>query len=339
MDYSLLYKGSVKNLYEHKDHILFEYSDRYSLFDWGEMPDHLEQKGESLAMMGALFFTELDKHHIPHHFLGLSDKSGKEMKWKPTRYLKVKKVPVTRPELIDGKYDYSFFKSRPGEGLVPLEVIFRFGVGKGSSLSKRVQQDPSLLNQWHLDRLDEGKLRDVPLIDFSTKLEPLDRYLTHDEARAMAGLTEKEFLKLHHDTIKVALTLRNLFGQMGLELWDGKIEWAFMPGESRTFMLVDSIGLDELRLEQRGNSLSKEFLREHYRQTDWFKKLSEAKSKAQVSGGNFKDYCSDLPPKLPLTAKQSAEGLYMGFTNDLAQLVLGHRIFNNDLSLKNWGAK
>ena len=36
----MMYKGSVKNVRGEKnaDVIFFEYSDRYSIFDWGEMP-------------------------------------------------------------------------------------------------------------------------------------------------------------------------------------------------------------------------------------------------------------------------------------------------------------
>ena len=34
----------------------FYYSDRYSVFDWGEMPDAIKDKGKALCMMGAFFF-------------------------------------------------------------------------------------------------------------------------------------------------------------------------------------------------------------------------------------------------------------------------------------------
>lgn len=339
MDYSLLYQGSVKNLYHSADHILFEYSDRYSLFDWGEMPDHLEKKGEALALMGALFFVELEKHGVSHHFLNLSDKQGENLSWRPSRYLKVKKVSVTRPSYQDGKYDYSFYKSRPAEGLVPLEVIFRFGVGKGSSLTKRVEQHPELLKQWDLSKLETDKLRDLPLIDYSTKLEKGDRYLTNLEAKALAGLNEEEFSELNHQTTKVALILRTLFQSMGLELWDGKLEWAFSAGANRGFMLVDSIGLDELRLEKNGISLSKEFLREHYRETSWFKNLSAAKKVANDSGVDFKTLFQENPPSLPQNIKQDATSLYQAFTNDLSQVVLGKNLFGEHLSLKNWRKK
>ena len=47
--------GSVKDLkivrpaYENKPGIGdFEFSDRFSVFDWGEMPDHITHKGRAL---------------------------------------------------------------------------------------------------------------------------------------------------------------------------------------------------------------------------------------------------------------------------------------------------
>lgn len=336
MNYSLFYQGSVKNLWESKEDILFEYSDRYSLFDWGEMPDHLEKKGEALAMMGALFFAEVEKHQIPHHFISLSDKLGEKLDWTPTPYLKVKKVSVTRPPKTETGYDYAFYQTLPQEGLVPLEVMFRFGAGAGSSLTKRTKQDPTLLKQWNLKTLEENKLWDLPLIDFSTKLEKGDRYLTHAEAQELAGLNSNEFATLMDYTTKVAVVLRNIFTQMGLELWDGKLEWAFTPGADRGFMLVDSIGLDELRLQKKGKSLSKEFLREYYRSTPWFHQLTMAKDIAERTGQDFKKLCADEPPHLPTTEKDLATSLYLAFTNDLAKLVIGKPIFDPDLTLNNW---
>ena len=52
----------------------FIYSDRYSVFDWGEMPDKIPNKGESIAILGAYFFEKLEKIGIPTHFLGLVEK-------------------------------------------------------------------------------------------------------------------------------------------------------------------------------------------------------------------------------------------------------------------------
>jgi phosphoribosylaminoimidazole-succinocarboxamide synthase len=55
----ILYEGSVKNLrgVDGQSPLIFEYSNRYSVFDWGAMPDELDNKGASLAFMGNLFFS------------------------------------------------------------------------------------------------------------------------------------------------------------------------------------------------------------------------------------------------------------------------------------------
>lgn len=322
MNKTLLYQGSVKNLYEAGEDIIFEYSDRYSLFDWGEMPDQLSHKGEALATMGALFFNLMSQAEIPHHFLGLVNEDGTEVKNKPSRLMKVKKVPVFRPTLTSLGYDYSFYASKPQSGLVPLEVIFRFGIGAASSLLPRVAQDPSLLKQWNLTSLKVGDVFDFPLIDFSTKLEKSDRSLTFAQARSIAGLSETEFFHLMAQTRKVALMIKDTLNQLGIELWDGKIEWAFTPGVERSFMLVDSIGLDELRLEKNGVSLSKEMLREYYRTTPWFESLQAAKKQ----GSDFKQFCATNPDSLPTEVKKAAEDLYTNFASDLSGLVLGKTI-------------
>ena len=332
----LLYQGSVKNLFMVNSDILFEYSDRYSLFDWGEMPDQIEKKGECLALMGALFFKELTKQNIIHHFLHMSDDEGNEVALKPTRYLKVKNVPVKRPAFIHGQYDYSYYQVRPQQGLVPLEVMFRFGLGKGSSLTKRLKEKPELKEQWPGVNLTEGVLFDDPIIDFSTKLEKGDRYVSHAEAKYIAGLTDIELNTLIQDSIKVARIIKTISQDMGLTLWDGKMEWAFNPGSPRVFMLVDSIGLDELRLEKDGLSLSKEFLREAYRQTPWFKTLSEAKEASLKTGVDFKLLCREQPPRLPNKEKNLAEALYLSYTNSLSYLVTGKFLFSEEFQIKNW---
>ena len=54
----LKYRGSVKDIYgpDEDGALFFRFSDRYSIFDWGEMPDQLTNKGKSLAHTAFLFF-------------------------------------------------------------------------------------------------------------------------------------------------------------------------------------------------------------------------------------------------------------------------------------------
>ena len=55
----------------------FLFSDRYSVFDWGEMPDHIDGKGAALCLMGAYCFEQLEKKGVKTHYHGLVDENGK----------------------------------------------------------------------------------------------------------------------------------------------------------------------------------------------------------------------------------------------------------------------
>ena len=152
-NWKLVNRGSVKDIFSDGDNYVFDYSDRYSIFDWGEMPDKLNNKGKSLAAMANLFFEyfgkpglwrDFDRTRIElnsdmidllqekglfHHSLGLINNRGDKLECKDaTTFLKVKPVRVEKPTLKDNEYDYSFYKTRPIGSLVPLEVIFRFGM-------------------------------------------------------------------------------------------------------------------------------------------------------------------------------------------------------------------
>jgi phosphoribosylaminoimidazole-succinocarboxamide synthase len=163
-----------------------------------------------------------------------------------------------------------------------------------------------------------------------------DRYLTHAEAKELAGLSQNEMNDLIQIVTRVAKIIRSVSQEIGLTLWDGKTELAFTSGETRGFMLVDSIGLDELRLEKDGHSLSKEFLREAYRKTLWFKELGLAKEQSAKSSIDFKELCKTQPPHLQEKEMKLAEALYLSYTNSLSQYVLGKFIFSDNYQIKNW---
>ena len=60
-----LYRGSVKDLVGpvavgENAGVIFEYSDSYSVFDWGRMPDLLTGKGDALAVLAAVIFEKLE---------------------------------------------------------------------------------------------------------------------------------------------------------------------------------------------------------------------------------------------------------------------------------------
>ena len=56
----------------------FVFTDDYSVFDWGKMPDEIPQKGRSLCAMGAANFEALEAEGIPTHYRGVVPDDGDE---------------------------------------------------------------------------------------------------------------------------------------------------------------------------------------------------------------------------------------------------------------------
>lgn len=290
MSETLIHKGSTKDVYQKGANFLFKFSDRYSVFDWGEMPDHLEGKGAALAEFTKILYADFAKNGIKHHLIH-SDTNKNEIEVTP--------FTVVRDGTSIADKENVF---------IPLEVIFRMGFAKGSSLRKK-----KTAAEWieaGYDRVySELEMFKTPMIEFTTKLERFDRPLTHAEARELSGLNENEWKSLLNVTTSVAMILKNKFEQSGITLWDGKIELAAgtSQGSDREIILVDSIGPDELRLTKNNIQLSKEIIRQYYRQTEWYSQLEKVKVK---HGEEFKEFIAS-PPALPKEFKASVEEMYI----------------------------
>jgi phosphoribosylaminoimidazole-succinocarboxamide synthase len=359
----LIKTGSVKDIYKKDSDYVFKFSNRYSIFDWGQMPDELDEKGSTLAFMAWFFFDYLGKSQnwvnmdlqIPeanktpameevlnefktngliHHGLGMCDEDGKILNPtsdKITPFFRVTPVQIIEPGYSEGKWDYTEYTKRPERSLVPLEVIFRFGAPAGSSLFKRLGDENYKKELGITGDVTPGSWFDFPVIEFSTKLETTDKYLNYAEAKEIAGMTQKEVDSLVAHTQIIALALKHIFSQMEIELWDGKLEYAFATKKAegeRHFMLVDSIGPDELRLSLNKSSLSKENLRMFYRDSDWHLSVEKAKDLAsQRKEKDWKNICinelEQTPGPLSSEFKAYAESIYTGMVNEIGSKFLG----------------
>ncbi len=306
----------------------FHFSDRYSIFDWGEMPDHIDNKGAALCIMGAYCFEKLQERGVKTHYRGIIDRKGNRVKVEeleqPSNTMEIDLVSVFRPtaKMKEGKhqYDYSLYTPSLKNFLIPLEVVYRNGLPEGSSVFKRLEEGTITIETLGLDHYPTpGERLSKPIFDVSTKLEEADRYLTWDEAKKIAGLTDEEIEDIEALLLRVNKMITQIALKADLENEDGKIELAFDP--ARKLIVVDVVGtLDECRFTYAGLHVSKEIARQFYRKTSWFKDVEDAKARAEREGvKDWKNLCMSKPPKLDPNLKKTISEMYMAVANELTE--------------------
>ena len=223
----------------------FVFTDAYSVFDWGKMPDHIPDKGASLCSMGAFNFELLEESGIPTHYRGVVDDGDVVPLRDATSPPWEMAIDLTQvPDLPhDGRnYDYDAYHADAGENyLVPLEIVFRNQVPVGSSLRSRTTPDEHGLeyDEWPEEAVDLAE----PVVEFSTKYERSDRYLTREEADSIAGAADVDDLEVVARDVNDVVTQQA--ESQGLTHEDGKIECLYYGGEIR---VADVVGtFDENR--------------------------------------------------------------------------------------------
>jgi len=306
----------------------FHFSDRYSVFDWGEMPDLIDGKGAALCMMGAYCFERLEEKDIKTHYRGLVDKNGKVVCFdelsEPSNVMEINLVNVYKPKAYveNGKlkYDYSVYAPALRNFLIPLEIIYRNGLPEGSSVFKRLEQGLATLEELGLDHYPQaGERLTKPIFDVSTKLEEGDRYVSWKEAQKIAGLTDKELSEVKDLLLRVDETITEIAARASLVNEDGKIELAFDP--QRKLMVADVVGaFDECRFTYNGLHVCKEIARQYYKNTEWYRDVEEAKKKAKEQGvENWKKLVKTKPQKLDPKLKIIIKQMYMAATNEITE--------------------
>jgi phosphoribosylaminoimidazole-succinocarboxamide synthase len=345
--------GSVKDLrliepaYENRGGIgRFYFSDRYSVRDWGEMPDYIKNKGCGLAVMAASNFEGLEGIGIPTHYGGLIKVGGQLIRFSDLTVgggssnimhvsMAVRYDPIARkfmgeddqPRIL---YDYSFYRANRGEinnFLIPLEIIVRNGLPKGSSVFKalkKAKDDPAktrkILDKLGLKELPhEGQMLPKPVMFYTTKLESGDRELDENEAYQISGLSEKEFRKIAPLTLRVNDYVSERAERTGLAPhWDFKVEMKFFSGRLE---LVDVVGtLDEDRF---GDRISKEFLRQWY--DDNQPEFAIACEEWKKTGEGWQKRCPTKPIVLPPELSKLVSQMYQSACNQYVE----KEIFSN----------
>ncbi|MGQ9816832.1 MAG: phosphoribosylaminoimidazolesuccinocarboxamide synthase [bacterium] len=297
----------------------FIFSDRYSVFDWGEMSDHIINKGSAICLVTSYFFEKIEEAGIKTHYIGVVE-GGVIKKLKdlnaPSNTMEIKLLRVVKPVLNGEKYDYSIYQKERGNFLIPLEIIYRNALPEGSSVFKRLKEGSLKLADIGVNQMPiPGQILEKPIYDVSTKLEITDRYLTWDEAQHICNLSDDELAEMKRIVAYVNELVTNEAKSLGLFNEDGKIELGF--DEMRNFILVDALGtLDECRFTYDGIPVSKEIARIYYRHTDWFKEVEMAKQKDRV---NWKGIVKGPPPQLPGELCEAISLIYQAYANELTK--------------------
>jgi phosphoribosylaminoimidazole-succinocarboxamide synthase len=304
----------------------FVFSDRYSVFDWGEMPDHIPDKGVAICITTAYFFEKLEEMDIQTHYRGLVE--GDEVKRladlnSPQSRMELNLLRVLKPRIMGDRYDYSRYKEERTNILIPLEIIYRNSLPEGSSVFRRLKEGSLRVEDLGLAKIPyPGQVLERPLLDLSTKLEASDRYLSRDEAKELACLSEAELEEITTAALRINGLITSEASRAGLTNEDGKVEFGF--DEARKLILVDTVGtLDECRFTYDGMPVSKEIARIFYRNTKWYDEVEAAKKKDKV---RWKELVAIEPSALPSALKDAISMLYKASCNEMT-----HRIWFDDV--------
>ena len=141
------------------------------------------------------------------------------------------------------------------------------------------EEAETLLKKLGIDFTPEpGTKLKEPILDVSTKLERLDRYIDWNEAREISKLSEKKMNELKEKVHIINDYTTKKAESLGMEHADGKVEFGLDPNNE--FILVDvAATLDENRMIYKGLNLSKQIMRHYYmKNTEWYVKAEEMRS-------------------------------------------------------------
>lgn len=274
----LIRKGKVKEVYEteNENELEFFFTNHISVFD-KVIPSEIEYKGETLCRTSSYWFSVAENIGIKTHFIKITG---------PNR-MRVKKVDVIR--------DYSKLNEKTTNYLIPLEFICRYYVA-GSLFdrikNKEIKNETLGFNPDY--NVKYGDKLPKPFFEVTTKLEKTDRNLGLDEALRISGLSKDEYKEIKETFLKIDDRMNSAVRQRELIHVDGKKEFAF--DENRNIMLIDTFGTaDEDRFwdadkYEKGEfvELSKEYVRQYYREINYYEKLTSARKNGLTE--------PDIPP-------------------------------------------
>lgn len=226
---------------------VFEYTDNYTVFHYGRMPDPIPGKGEATCRMAVFNFRMLEAAGVNTHFRRFI--APNRIEFDLARIPETGAVPPTRAT---------------GNVLVPVQVLFRNELPQGSSVHRRLASGALTLTEAGLAHVPEvGEQLQQPLIEYATMFEPVNRFIGRSEAQHLSGLSDEQVQSMCDFAVRVNEVLSRHAAKIGLSLSDGKAE--FLLSSDGHVVLADSPGTpDECRLLFKGVHCGKQVLRNWY---------------------------------------------------------------------------
>jgi len=291
---------SVVKLADNKNHGIadFKYKPVFSVFDIGTINPPIELDNTTINIMQAYNFELLKEYNIDSHYIGLIDhneniisaKEAIENKTK-TDLCRVKLVNRIMPDYTNNKWDYSKFKNLEYNNYVlPLEFISRNSLPSSSSVWLRVKNKELNLKELGLednfkigDKVPEAK---QPILDYSTKFEPDDRYINKDEAKNILGIDDKNFNYINETTKKISKIMTDYASSRGFTREDGKIEYIKLDNE--TTVVADAVCTwhEDRLISKQGLNISKQLIRDKIKKlnSEWYENIIVSKELAKKEG-------------------------------------------------------
>ena len=226
---------------------IFEYTDDYTVFFYGRMPDPIPGKGEALARMAAFNFTMLEQAGVPTHF---------------RRFIAPNKIEFDLARTLDPAAQA--LTADAVNYLVPLQVLVRNELPQGSSVHRRLVAGTLAPTDIGLSDIPAvGERLERPVIEYATMLEEPKRFIEALPAQHLAGLGDDQFQALRDTTVTVNELITSHAAELGVNHCDGNFE--YLVSCDGRIVLADSPGTpDGSRFLFDGVHCGKQVLRNWY---------------------------------------------------------------------------
>lgn len=226
---------------------VFEYTDDYTVFFYGRMPDRIPGKGEAICRMAAFNLAMLEEAGVPTHF---------------RRFLPPNRIEFDLARIVDP--DVEPLTPDAANYVVPLQILARNALPQGSSVHRRLVAGTLIPSDIGLSVIPAvGELLARPVVEYATMLTEPKRFIDAMKAQRIAGLTDDQFQAMLDTTVKVNEVITRHASELGLTHSDGNFE--YVVSSDGRIVLADSPGTpDGSRFLFDGVHCGKQIIRNWY---------------------------------------------------------------------------